>query len=159
MDSLERLSLLSGDMDLEPAEDLGCPKISSTHLTSKLHHDPVVSEAVMPNGRRIRMLKTLLTSACERNCYYCPFRAGRDFHRATLKPDEMANVFTGMHAASGTGGFLAHTLTSRIARLEVNGKPMAEIELFASALAPFEIRPIFCSMLPMNKNRGRAKRV
>jgi predicted DNA-binding helix-hairpin-helix protein len=99
LDSLERLRLLSGDMDLEPAEDHGCPKIASTPLTSKLHHDPVVSEAVMPNGRRMRMLKTLLTSACERNCYYCPFRAGRDFHRATLKPDEMANVFTSMHAA------------------------------------------------------------
>jgi predicted DNA-binding helix-hairpin-helix protein len=41
----------------------------------------------------------LLTSACERNCYYCPFRAGRDFRRATLKPDEMARVFMGMQAA------------------------------------------------------------
>jgi predicted DNA-binding helix-hairpin-helix protein len=98
-DSLERLGVLSGDMDLEPAEDLGCPKLSPAHPSSKLRHDPVVSEAVMPNGRRIRMLKTLLTSACERNCYYCPFRAGRDFHRATLKPDEMAGVFMGMHAA------------------------------------------------------------
>jgi predicted DNA-binding helix-hairpin-helix protein len=99
MDPLERLRILSWDMDLEPAEDLGCPKLSSTHLSSNLRHDPVVSEAVMPNGRRIRMLKTLLTSACEHNCYYCPFRAGRDFHRATLKPDEMAGVFMGMQAA------------------------------------------------------------
>ncbi len=99
MNSLERLRILSGDMDLEPAEDLGCPKISPTRQSLTLRHDPVVSEAVMPNGRRIRMLKTLLTSACERNCYYCPFRAGRDFRRATLKPDEMARVFMGMHAA------------------------------------------------------------
>jgi len=57
-------------------------------------------------------------------------------------------VFLGMHAASGTNGFLAHTLTSRIACLEVNGKPMAEIELFASALAPCGIRPIFFSGCP-----------
>jgi len=99
MDSLERLKILSGDMDLEPAEDLGCPKLSSANQRPKLRHDPVVSEAVMPNGKRMRMLKTLLTSACERNCYYCPFRAGRDFHRATLKPDEMARVFTGMYSA------------------------------------------------------------
>jgi len=60
-----------------------------------------------------------------------------------------AVIFLGMHAASGTNGFLAHTLTSRIAKLEVNGKPMAEIELFASALAPFEIRPIFFSGCPV----------
>lgn len=58
-------------------------------------------------------------------------------------------IFMGMHAASGSDGFLAHTLTSRIAYLEVNGKPMAEIELFASALAPFGIRPIFFSGCPV----------
>ncbi len=60
-----------------------------------------------------------------------------------------AVLFMGMHAASGTDGFLAHTLTSRIARLEVNGKPMAEIELFASALAQFGIRPLFFSGCPV----------
>jgi predicted DNA-binding helix-hairpin-helix protein len=98
VDAEERLGILSRDMDLEPAEDLGCPKISPTRQ-QKRNHDPVVSEAVMPGGKRIRLLKTLLTSACERNCFYCPFRAGRDFHRATLKPDEMARVFMGMHTA------------------------------------------------------------
>jgi len=60
-----------------------------------------------------------------------------------------AVIFMGMHAASGTDGFLAHTLTSRIAYLAVNGKPMAEIELFASALAPFMVRPIFFSGCPV----------
>lgn len=60
-----------------------------------------------------------------------------------------AVMFLGMHAASGTDGFLAHTLTSRIALLEVNGKPMTEIELFASALAPFGVRPIFFSGCPL----------
>ncbi|MGH2592068.1 MAG: radical SAM protein, partial [Anaerolineae bacterium] len=48
--------------------------------------------AVMPGGQRMPLLKTMLTSACERDCYYCPFRAGRDFRRATFKPDEMAGV-------------------------------------------------------------------
>jgi D-aminopeptidase len=65
-------------------------------------------------------------------------------------PDEArAVMFLGMHAASGTGGFLAHTLTSRIENLLVNGKPMAEIELFAASLAPFGIRPIFFSGCPI----------
>ena len=67
-----------------------------------------------------------------------------------------AVIFIGMHAASGTGGFLAHTLTSRIARLEVNGKPLAEIELFASVLAPFGIRPIFFSGCPVACEQARA---
>lgn len=54
-------------------------------------------------------------------------------------------LMIGMHAASGSDGFLAHTLTSRIARLEVNGKLMCEAELFASSLAPFGVRPLFIS--------------
>jgi D-aminopeptidase len=57
-------------------------------------------------------------------------------------------LFMGMHAASGTDGFLAHTLTSRIAQLEVNGKPLSEIELFAASLAPFDMRPLFFSGCP-----------
>ncbi len=60
-----------------------------------------------------------------------------------------AIFFLGMHAASGTDGFLGHTLTSRIARLEVNAKPLAEIELFSSALAPFGLKPLFFSGCPV----------
>ncbi len=41
-------------------------------------------------GRRVPILKALLTSACERNCAYCPFRAGRDFRRHTFRPAELA---------------------------------------------------------------------
>jgi D-aminopeptidase len=53
-----------------------------------------------------------------------------------------------MHAASGTDGFLSHTLTSRIEYLMVNGKPLAEVELFSASLAPWGIRPIFFSGCP-----------
>ncbi len=57
--------------------------------------------------------------------------------------------FMGMHAASGTDGFLAHTLTSRIGRLEVNGKPLAEVELFSSSLAPSGLKPLFFTGCPV----------
>ena len=63
--------------------------------------------------------------------------------------DARAVMFLGMHAASGSDGFLAHTLTSRIARLEVNQRLLAEIELFAASLAPWKIRPIFFSGCPV----------
>jgi len=63
--------------------------------------------------------------------------------------DAQAVMFLGMHAASGSGGFLAHTLTSRIARLEVNRRLLSEIELFAASLAPWGIRPIFFSGCPV----------
>jgi len=63
--------------------------------------------------------------------------------------DADAVMFLGMHAASGTGGFLAHTLTSRIEKLEINGEPLPEIQLFASSLAPHGLRPIFFSGCPV----------
>lgn len=40
------------------------------------------------------ILATMLTTACERNCNYCVFRAGRaQTKRFTMTPDEMANGF------------------------------------------------------------------
>jgi D-aminopeptidase len=60
-----------------------------------------------------------------------------------------AVFFLGMHAASGTDGFLAHTLTSRLAQLKVNGKPLAEVELFASSLASFGLKPLFFTGCPV----------
>ena len=94
MDTISSLGLLSTHMSLEPSEDAECPKLS-TRQQKALN----VSHALMPNGKRISLLKTLLTSACERNCYYCPFRAGRDFRRATLRPDEMAGAFMSLYRA------------------------------------------------------------
>ncbi|MDJ0781402.1 MAG: M55 family metallopeptidase [Desulfosarcinaceae bacterium] len=60
-----------------------------------------------------------------------------------------AALFLGMHAASGSRGFLAHTLTSRISDLRINSKRTAELELFAAALAPLGIRPLFFSGCPV----------
>jgi D-aminopeptidase len=58
-------------------------------------------------------------------------------------------MFLGMHAASGTEGFLPHTLTSRFKGLTVNGRPLAEVQLFAASLAPFGVKPIFFSGCPV----------
>lgn len=66
-----------------------------------------------------------------------------------------AVVFLGMHAASGTDGFLAHTLTSRISRLQVNGEPLPELALFSASLASFGIRPIFFSGCPVACSQAR----
>jgi len=57
-------------------------------------------------------------------------------------------LFLGMHAASGTPGFLAHTMTSRLSSVEVNGRHLPEVALFSAALAPFGIRPVFFSGCP-----------
>lgn len=89
----DRLGLLTSYMDLECADDDDC-------RTGKSRvNDMYISDASMSNGRRVRLLKTMLTSACEHNCYYCPFRAGRDFRRATFKPEELAKTFMNFYNA------------------------------------------------------------
>ena len=98
MDAIQKLIDLSSQMHLEPAEDTGCPQMP------KRPDDIHISHATLPNGQKMALLKTLLTSACERNCYYCPFRAGRDFRRATFKPDEMAQTYMMLHTAGAAQG-------------------------------------------------------
>ncbi len=123
MEAIDRLAMLSSDMDLEPAEDAAaCPRLSAAQpftpdpsqgsTCGSSSREPFLSQAVLPNGKRITLLKSLLTSACERNCYYCPFRAGRDFRRLTLKPDEMARTFMGLYQAGiAEGIFLSSGIT------------------------------------------------
>jgi predicted DNA-binding helix-hairpin-helix protein len=67
-----------------------------------------------------------LTSACERDCYYCPFRAGRDFRRATFKPEEFANLFYSLAKAKIAEGIF---LSSGIA----GGGIFSQDQLLATA--------------------------
>jgi predicted DNA-binding helix-hairpin-helix protein len=49
-----------------------------------------------PQRGKIPVLRTMQTSACERNCYYCPFQAGRNYQRLSFKPEELAAAFDQM---------------------------------------------------------------
>jgi len=100
MDSIGRLKLLTNQMHLEPAEEAATPIC----FTPKQQRETFIHPAQLPNGRSIKLLKTLLTSACERDCYYCPFRAGRDFRRATFTPDDFAILFNKLHRAGAAEG-------------------------------------------------------
>jgi len=92
MSDLERLELLTRQMHLEPAEDC-----QAGPLPPGGQEVITVKAAQMPNGQKIRLLKTLLSSYCENNCTYCPFRAQRDFRRAAFTPDDFARLFMSLH--------------------------------------------------------------
>jgi len=64
-------------------------------------------------------------------------------------------MFLGMHAASGSDGFLAHTFTSRIQKLVINGVLTPEIAFFSGSLAPWNIRPVFFSGCPVACQQAR----
>jgi len=92
-DDIVRLKALSEQMSFEPAEDSSLMGTPYMNAAENCPDTVFVHPAVLPNCQHIKLLKTLLTSACERDCYYCPFRAGRDFRRATFQPDEFARLF------------------------------------------------------------------
>jgi putative DNA modification/repair radical SAM protein len=86
-----------------------------------------ISHLTMPDGRRKPILKVLQTSACQHNCRYCAFRAGRDFRRATFQPDELARAFDlvyrsgiveGLFLSSGVIG-TGRTMDQMIATVEL----------------------------------------
>jgi predicted DNA-binding helix-hairpin-helix protein len=104
MDSLDTLKLLSSQMTLEAD---GEPRVTSAApacFSPKEMDQAFVHPAQLPNGQKILLLKTLLSSACERDCFYCPFRSGRDFRRATFKPDEFAGLFSKLNQSGAAEG-------------------------------------------------------
>jgi predicted DNA-binding helix-hairpin-helix protein len=102
-DTFEKLKRLAPETCYEPAEEIG-PMGAPAGRQVPSDLEGLVQYATLPGGKRIPMLKTLLTSACERNCYYCPFRAGRDFPRITFQPDELAALFDRLHRAGVVQG-------------------------------------------------------
>jgi predicted DNA-binding helix-hairpin-helix protein len=57
-----------------------------------------------PQGSK-PILATMLTTACERNCYYCPFRAGRTkTERVTITPDALAKAFDELQRKGSVDG-------------------------------------------------------
>src|SRR6266852_3258770 len=63
-----------------------------------------ITNVVTPKGKK-PVLKTMMTTACERNCFYCPFRAGRSkTQRMTFSPDEMAGAFDTLQRANRVEG-------------------------------------------------------
>ncbi len=128
MDTLIKLQEIAVHMGLEPAEEAqggwgagergraplplspapplpcGLPSNAAERKATAQQNALGITHAQLPGGGTIPLLKTLLTSACERNCAYCPFRAGRNYRRVTFSPDEMAKAFADMRRAGVAEG-------------------------------------------------------
>lgn len=123
MDAITRLKLLSSQMTFEP--DL---EQKPACFTQKQQEQIFVHPAQMPNGKKIQLLKTLLSSACERDCFYCPFRAGRDFRRATFQPEEFAKLFMQLRQSGlAEGLFLSSGIAAGSIRSQDNLLDTADI--------------------------------
>jgi predicted DNA-binding helix-hairpin-helix protein len=114
MDTFEKIKSFSVNLPFEAAEDVQIQpdqEICDLEL-QKLKSEFPVTEAHLPNGRTIPLLKTMQTSVCERDCNYCCFRSGRDFQRASLSPDELASAIVKLSQAGiAQGVFLSSGIT------------------------------------------------
>lgn len=89
-DSAQKLAQIGDLMRFEPAGDRPLDEKALRQVTGAMS---CITNVSTPTGA-MPILKSMVTTACEKNCYYCPFRAGRsEMRRVTFQPDEMARTF------------------------------------------------------------------
>lgn len=107
--TLEKLAQISDATEFEPAGDQ--PQHERRRNREQYQSRSLaecITNVSTPTGKK-PILKTMVTTACERNCYYCPFRAGRGkTKRVTFTPDDLARAFDQLQrAGSAQGMFLS----------------------------------------------------
>lgn len=130
MDVFEKIKLTALNAPFEGAEDIKFPDKTpscSADLEQRKASFPI-TQAHLPNGQTIPLLKTMQSSVCEKDCYYCCFRTGRDTPRTSLTPDELASavvrltragIAKGLFLSSGLAGGGVRTQDRLIATAEI----------------------------------------
>lgn len=94
-DPIQKLVAIGDANRFEPVGEN--PRSEAPARSEGLKH--CISHVTTPQGK-MPVLKGMLTSACELNCHYCPFRAGRSsMRRVTFQPDELARTFDQLQRA------------------------------------------------------------
>jgi predicted DNA-binding helix-hairpin-helix protein len=124
MDIQQKLDLLGSGAQA----DLACGACGEGQTRVRDDIGRWIYPAVRPDGKLIRMLKVLQTNACEKDCYYCATRRGREQPRTTFQPDELAQTFDQIHRAnlaeaifisSGVAGGSTRTMDRMLATAEL----------------------------------------
>jgi predicted DNA-binding helix-hairpin-helix protein len=94
---------------LSSGRSQGMGHAAKERSVTAMGHTIPVHMAAGPQGRRIPLLKAMITTACEMDCHYCSFRAGRDFRRVTFKPEELAQIFLAVYQKGEVEGLFLST--------------------------------------------------
>lgn len=131
LDLQEKIELLGQQAQYDLCEAAGQPMPLPEGEAAGHPRVPDVSRSVAmvigQGGRPVPLLRVLQTSACEKNCYYCPFRAGRSLRRATLQPEELALAFDQMQRKGLVQGlFLSSGIVGTVRSMD---RMLATVEL------------------------------
>ena len=102
-DTMTKLVQMSDATQFEPAGDQ--PQQERRHAAYQSRSlDECITHVSTPTGKR-KILKAMVTTACQMNCHYCPFRAGRSkMKRLTFTPDELAGGLNTLQQAGKVEG-------------------------------------------------------
>lgn len=102
MDGHDLLNTMHGITEFESVGDT--PQNERPRRSREFNLSDCITHVTAGN-RKMPVLKAMNTTACERNCLYCPFRAGRSsMRRVTLSPDNMARGFMALYRAGAVEG-------------------------------------------------------
>ena len=126
MDALHKLQILSPPTRYEPTAEVNAVGYIAPPPRVPEDLAGCISHAILPNGQRIPLLKTLVSSYCEMNCKYCALRAGRDIRREQFVPDELAHLSVELYKKNVIEGiFLSSAL--------MGGGPRTQDKILATA--------------------------
>jgi predicted DNA-binding helix-hairpin-helix protein len=102
-DTMTKLAQMGDAAIFEPAGDQ--PQQERRRVPYQSHSlDECITNVSTPTGKR-KILKAMVTTACQMNCHYCPFRAGRSkMKRLTFTPDELASGLDTLQQAGKVEG-------------------------------------------------------
>lgn len=102
-DTMTKLAQMGDATVYEPAGDQ--PQSERHRVRYQSHSlDECITNVSTPQGKR-PILKAMITTACERDCFYCPFRSGRSkMKRLTFTPDELASGLDTLQRAGQVQG-------------------------------------------------------
>ncbi len=102
-DTLTKLAQLGNTTNFEPAGDQ--PQQERRRIPYQSYSlEECITNVSTPTGKR-KILKAMVTTACQMNCHYCPFRVGRShMKRLTFTPDELASGLDTLQQAGKVEG-------------------------------------------------------
>src|SRR6266702_1795570 len=102
-DTMTKFALMGDAAAYEPVGDQ--PQQERRRVPYQSHSlEECITNVSTPTGKR-KILKAMVTTACQMNCHYCPFRAGRSkMKRLTFTPDELASGLDTLQQAGKVEG-------------------------------------------------------
>ena len=128
MDKLEKLALLgeSAKYDVCASSSATPKKFKNADIGRTIPSG--VCHSFTPDGRCVSLFKVLMSNQCEKDCLYCPNRAGRDVPRSSFAPEELAELFMefyrrnyveGLFLSSGVRHSTGRTMQELLETLEI----------------------------------------